>query len=103
MGVFCDAVALMHSVQAPVVHQGKATKQHKQQVDVEMGLSLEAAVITSFEMVLPSALVGNKKDVSGGVFDCLVAYLKSYDVWDPRGHQRGISTRITEGTAMAQS
>ena len=26
MSVFCDAVALLHTIQAPVVHQAEATK-----------------------------------------------------------------------------
>jgi hypothetical protein len=76
IGIFCDAVGLLHTIQAPVVHQAKATKSMEAQQKVSMTTYLEAAIITSFSMILPSILVGNKKEGTGGTFDWLKSYLK---------------------------
>jgi hypothetical protein len=65
IGVFCDAVALLHTIQAPVVHQAEATKAREAQQKVSMTMDLEAAIITSFSMILPNILVGNKKEGTG--------------------------------------
>ena len=61
IGVFCDAVALLHTIQAPVVHQAEATNAMEAQQKVSISTDLEAAIITSFSTILPSILVGNKK------------------------------------------
>jgi hypothetical protein len=71
------------------------------QQKVSMTTDLEAAVITSFSTILPSILVGNKKEGSGGPFDWLKSYLKDYSVWDPAGRKSGVSSRIREGIKVA--
>lgn len=101
IGVFADAVALLHTIQAPVVHQAEATKTMEAQQKVSMHTDLEAAIITSFSTILPSILVGNKKEGTGGTFDWLKSYLKDYSVWDPSGRKSGVSSRIKEGIKVA--
>jgi hypothetical protein len=78
IGVFCDAVALLHTIQAPVVNEAEATKAMEAQQKVSMSTDLEAAIIMSFSTILPSILVGNKKEGTGGTFDWLKSYLKTY-------------------------
>ena len=101
IGIFCDAVGLLHTIQSPVINQAEATKTMESQRKVSMTTDLEAAVITSFSTVLPSILVGNKKEGSGGPFDWLKSYLKDYSIWDPAGRKSGVSTRIREGIKLA--
>jgi hypothetical protein len=101
IGIFCDAVGLLHTIQAPVIHQAEATKTMESQQKVSMTTDLEAAIITSFSTILPSILVGNKKEGSGGPFDWLKSYLKDYSVWDPAGRKSGVSSRIREGIKVA--
>jgi hypothetical protein len=101
IGVFCDAVGLLHTIQAPVVHQAEATKTMESQQKVSMSTDLEAAIITSFSTILPSILVGNKKEGTGGTFDWLKGYLKDYAVWDPAGRKSGVSSRIRDGIKVA--
>jgi hypothetical protein len=101
IGVFCDAVALLHTIQTPVIHQAEATKAMEAQQKVSMTTDLEAAIITSFSTILPSILVGNNKEGTGGTFDWLKSYLKTYTVWDPAGRKSGVSSRIKEGIKVA--
>lgn len=66
-----------------MVHQDDASKQREAQGKVLMESGLEASVMTSFDTILPSILVGGKKvtDHGGGTFDWLQGYLlKTYSV-----------------------
>lgn len=102
IGVFCNAVALLHTIQVPVVHQSEATKAMEAQQKVSMTTDLEAMIITSFSTILPSILVGNKKEGTGGTFDWLKSYLKTYyAIWDPASRKSGVSSRIKEGIKVA--
>jgi hypothetical protein len=69
IGIFCDAVGLLHTLQAPVIHQTEATKTMESQQKVSMMTDLEAAVVTLFSTILTSILVRNKKEGSGGPFN----------------------------------
>jgi hypothetical protein len=77
------------------VHQAEA------QQEVSISTDLKAAIIASFCSILPSTLVGNKKEVTGGTFDWLKGYLKTYAVWDPAGRKSGVSACIKEGIQVA--
>ena len=48
-----------------------------------------------------SILVVNKKETTGGAYECLVGYIKDYFIWHTRGSQgySGLRTIIWEGTA----
>jgi hypothetical protein len=101
--LFLDALAYMHAVRAPVVHTDDATKQLELQDKTSMTTALEAAVVTSFQTILPSVLVGGggKKgdSVLGGTFDWLSGYLKTFKVWKPTGTTNGVSHQITQGVS----
>ena len=99
--IFLDALAYMHAIRAPVVHSDDATKLRELQGKAEIATGLEAAVLTSFDTILPSILVGSggrKGDSTlGGTYDWLSGYLKSYKIWKPVGSNNGVSHQITTG------
>ena len=99
VSLFLDSIAYLHSIRAAVVHQDDASKQREAQVKINMDSGLEASVMTSFDTILPSILVGGKKitEQGGGTFDWLQGYLKTYAVWKPRGRTTGVSHQILEG------
>lgn len=100
--LFHDAASILHAISCPVVHQDDATKGRDLQKKANMESTMETMVITSFNTVLPSILVSNKKEGSGGTFDWLKVHLKDYKVWDLPGRQKGLSAQILEGVAMIQ-
>jgi hypothetical protein len=99
IALFADAVALLRSINATVVHANDSLKSQKAAWDVEQASELEASIIASFSTTLPSILVGNKKDLSGGAYECLISYLKDYSIWHPAGPQgsSGLKTRLRDG------
>jgi hypothetical protein len=88
--LFLDAHALMHAVRAPVVHQDEASRNLKSQRKTFMATGLQSAAISSSETILPSVLVGNMKTGSGGSYDWLHSYLKTFSVREPTGHKNGV-------------
>ena len=95
---FVDALAMMHSIRNPVVHQDEASKQREAQVKTEMSSGLDASVKFSFETTIPSILVGGKKlPEGGGAYDWLKSYLKSYEVWKRPGMSTGLGQQIIDG------
>jgi hypothetical protein len=50
--------------------------------------------------VLPSILVGNKRETTGGAYECLIVYIKDFTIWHPCRAQgsSGLRSRIREGT-----
>jgi hypothetical protein len=91
--IFLDALAILCAIRAPVKHKDEATKEWESQKKVDFSSDLEASMVTSFETVLPSILVGGKHMTEGGgAFDWLKSYLKSFDVWKP-------ATRMTTGVS----
>jgi hypothetical protein len=103
VSIFLDALAFMHAIRAPVVHTEDAMKQRDLQNKADVVTGLEAAVITSFDTIIPSVLVGSAgrkgENIQGGSFDWLAGYLKSYKVWKPVGTQNGVSHQITNGVS----
>lgn len=101
LDIYLDALAYMHAIRAPVVHTDDATKQRELQMKTSVTTALENTVITSFDTVLPSILVGGggKKGDGGkgGAYDWLLGYIKSYEVWKPPGTTHGVSHQITNG------
>ena len=49
---------------------------------------------------MPSILVGNKNETTGGAYECLVVYIKDYSIWHPHRSQvsSGLRIRIREVT-----
>jgi uncharacterized protein YneF (UPF0154 family) len=77
-------------------------KSKKASKDVDRASELEASIVASFSTVLPSILVGNKKETLGGAYECLISCAKSYDVWHPVGPQgsSGLRVRIRDGSKL---
>lgn len=102
---FLDALAYLHAIRAPVVHQDDASKQRESQEKIGVKSVLEMSVLASFETILPSILVGGKRatEQGGGTYDWLKGYLKTYAVWKPRGMSTGVGKQITEGVRNVTS
>ena len=95
IGIFVDGVAMLHDMIAPVTHTAEANRAKKSAKKIDMGSELEAVITASFSIVLTSILVVDMKEVTGGVYDCLVDYLKNYSLWSPHGTEgsSGIKAR----------
>ena len=48
--------------------------------NIRLGSEIEASIRTSFSTVLPSILVGNNKETTGGTYECLVGCIKEYPI-----------------------
>ena len=66
-----------------------------------MTSTLETSIVTSFDTILPSILVGGRKltDQGGGTYDWLKGYLKTFAVWKPRGMSTGVGQQILDGVS----
>ena len=73
----------------------------RKKTDVPTGL--DGAVLTSFATILPSIFVGGKKVVEGGVYDALEGYLKTSEIWKPRGRQTGVGQQVLDGVHRVSS
>ena len=47
-----------------------------------LGYDIESYIRDSFSTVLPSILVGNMKETTGGAYECLVGNIKGYSIWN---------------------
>ena len=98
ISLFVDALALLHSIRGPVIHQEEASKQRKAQKETDMESDLDASIKTSFDTTIPSILVGGKKlPEGGGAYDWLKSYLKTYEVWKRPGMSTGLGQQILDG------
>lgn len=99
--IFLDAHAFLHAIRAPVVHTDDATKQLELQMKTSIATGLEAAVLSSFETIVPSVLVGSSKGngSAGCTYDWLAGYLKTFETWKPLGSNNGVSHQISNGIA----
>jgi hypothetical protein len=98
--VFLDGLAYLHAIREAVVHTDDATRQRESQIKTMMSTGLEVAVITSFDTILPSVLVGGKRitdTAMGGTYAWLQSYLKTFKVWKPIGTTNGVSHQILAG------
>ena len=55
--------------------------------NILLGSEIEASIRSSFSTVLPSIIVGNNKETTGGAYECLFRYIKDYSIWHPSGDQ----------------
>jgi hypothetical protein len=96
IAIFVDGVSMLHAMIATVTHTAEANIAKEASKKIYMGSELEASITASFSTVLPSILVGNMKNFTGGAYECLISYVKNYSVWSPRGPEgsSGLRTRI---------
>ena len=68
--------------------------------NILLGSEIEASIRASFSTVLPSILVGNNKETTGGAYECLVWHIKYHFIWHPSGAQgySGLISRMWEST-----
>ena len=77
---FADTVAMLqsigdtHTLTQYSLHAQEATK------NILLGSDIEAYIRDSFSNFLPSILVGNKKETTGGAYEYLVSYIKVYSI-----------------------
>lgn len=103
IAIFVDALAMLHSIRSPVVHQDEASKQREAQGKTDMSSGLDASVKTSFDTTIPSILVGGKKlPEGGGAYDWLKSYLKTYEVWKRPGMSTGLGQQILDGVEKVE-
>ena len=98
--IFADVVAMLQSIGATHTLTKYSLCAQETAKNILLGYEIEASIRDLFSNVLPSILVGNKKDITGGAYECLVGYIKHYSIWHPRGAQLSsdLRTIIWEGT-----
>lgn len=101
VGMFANAKALCHCIQASVISQETATRALESQKKIDINTSLEAAIVTSFDGIIPPVLAGGKTEPKGGPYDCLISYQKTFEKWDPRGQGKGLKGRLSAGIRLA--
>ena len=87
IGMFADTKALCHCIQASVISQETTTRTLESQ---KIDTSLEVAIITSFDGIILPVLAGGKTELEGGPYDCLMAYQKMFEKWDPHRQGKGL-------------
>jgi hypothetical protein len=97
--IMVDAVSILRAIGATVVHTSEATRTREAAKNIDLASELEASIRASFSTTLPFILIGNKKETTGGAFECLIGYLKDYTVWHPCGTKAssGLKTRVRDG------
>jgi hypothetical protein len=100
ISMFLDAVVMLHYIGATILHTQESTRAREAAKNISLDSYVESSIRDSFDMVLPSILVGNKKETNGGAYECLVGYTNHFTIWYPRGAQcsSGLRARIQEGT-----
>ena len=90
---------MLHAMIATVTNIAEANRSKESADKIYMGLELEAAITASFITMLPSVLVRNMKEVTGGAYKCWVVYLKKYSLWSPHGPEGlyGLKAIIRDG------
>jgi hypothetical protein len=98
--MFMDAVAVLHSITDAVVSDKQYNKTRESQTKNEFDNSLESTMVSSFNTMVPSGLIGGRVVKEGGA---AVVQLKrcmaTFDVWEPAGMERGLSYEIIAGVA----
>mmetsp|Transcript_14468 Transcript_14468/g.20832 ORF Transcript_14468/g.20832 Transcript_14468/m.20832 type:complete len:269 (+) Transcript_14468:2224-3030(+) len=94
----------MQAMGSTVVSTMESNRNADARRKIDIGTNLEASLISSFETVLPGIMVGNTKDLSGGTFECLHSYLKTYSVWKGHGTRAtsGLSHRLLKGASAVR-
>jgi hypothetical protein len=98
--MFMDAVAVLHSITDAVVSDEQYNKTRESQTKNEFDNSLESTMVSSFNTMVPSGLVGGRMVKEGGAAAVqLKKCMATFEVWEPSGMERGLSHEIVAGVA----
>jgi hypothetical protein len=98
--MFMDAVAVLHSITDAVVSDEQYNKTRESQTKNEFDNSLESTMVSSFNTMVPSGLIGGRVVKEGGAAAVqLKRCMATFDVWEPAGMERGLSHEIVAGVA----
>jgi hypothetical protein len=97
---FVDALAVLHSTGAAVVHTQESTRAQEAAKKISLDSEIESSIQASFNTLIPSILIENKRETTEGAYECLIGYIKDFTIWHPHGAQcsSGLRSRIHEGT-----
>ena len=76
--IFVVAVDMLQSIGATHTLSQYSLRAQEATKKIPLGSDIEASIRASFRTVLPSIFVGNKKETTGGAYECLVSYIKDY-------------------------
>jgi hypothetical protein len=103
VAIFLDALAYMHAIPPPVMHIEEVLQRMELLTSVGMSNNLEAAIITSFDTIIPSVFFTSAEHKTeafyGGTYAWLARYLKSSKDWKVVGTGNGVSNQITDGVS----
>jgi hypothetical protein len=103
VGIFHDAVSLLHSIGATTSSHKTTLSMMKAQRDVKIGTDLEARVITSFRTNLPAILYGGSTTNDAvDEYVTLGSKLKDYNAWHHPDGVSGVSQRMLRGSVEIQ-
>jgi hypothetical protein len=103
VGIFHDAVSLLHSIGATTSSHKTTLSMMKAQRDVKIGTDLEARVITSFRTNLPAILYGGSTTIDTvDEYVTLGSKLKDYNSWHHPDGVSGVSQRMLRGSVEIQ-
>jgi hypothetical protein len=103
VGIFHDAVSLLHSIGATTSSHKTTLSMMKAQRDVKIGTDLEARVITSFRTNLPVILYGGSATIDAvDEYVTLGSRLKDYNSWHHPDGVSGVSQRMLRGSVEIQ-
>jgi hypothetical protein len=91
---------VLHSITDAVVSDEQYNKTRESQTKNEFDNSLESTMVSSFNTMVPSGLVGGRMVKEGGAAAVqLKKCMASFEVWEPSGMERGLSHEIIAGVA----
>jgi hypothetical protein len=102
VGIFHDAVSLLHSIGSTSASHKSTLAEMKAQRDVKIATDLEARVITSFRTNLPSVLYGGATVESVEEYVTLISKLKNHGMWHSDDGVFGVSQHMLRGAVEIQ-
>jgi hypothetical protein len=102
LGLFIDALALLHGISGAYVSMAHSGKRRETQGKNKFGNDVEEFVVQSFDTTIPGSFVGGKHEVDGAsAHAVLKSALKNFQAWKPRGElTTGLSTQILDGVGQ---
>ena len=75
---FVDAVAMFQSIGSIHNLTQYSLRAQEDAKNILLGSDIKASIRDSFSTDFPYIIVGNKKETTGGAYECLVSYIKDY-------------------------